>query len=421
MSRRGSPGDFSRHRLRRLIAGATVAVVLLALVVVGYSQHHAAPRVDAFYDRPKVVPSQPGRLVRAEPFTHGIPQTARAWRILYTTTRADGTPALASAIVLLGKRAPPGPHPVLAWAHGTSGYAKSCAPSLFPQPFGSGIRQELSQVVRHHWVLVATDYTGMGTAGPQPYLVGRSEGRAVLDSVRATRQLHQIAASNKTVVWGHSQGGGAALWTGQIQRTYAPDVPLDGVAAIAPTSDMPAIASRMNSIRGGMVFMSYVATAYAAAYPDVRIKDYASSGAQGVIRATSDRCLSAANLLVQDASAKGVAPPLLSRSPLTGPLGQRLRENTPTGTGTSPLLIAQGGSDSLILPSVQRAYVKGLCAHGQRLDYREYPGRNHSGVAKGNSPFLPQLITWTEQRLAGDAAPDTCSKLIHGSPTGHQG
>lgn len=413
-----------RRSVRRLIASATAVFAVLALVVVGYSQHRASPSVDAFYDAPKTAtPSQtghavnrPGHLLRSERFTRGIPETARAWRILYTTTRADGRDAVASAIVLLGKHAPAGRHPVLAWAHGTSGYAQACAPSLFPQPFGSGIRQELGQVIRRHWVLVATDYIGMGTQGPQPYLIGRSEGRAMLDAVRATRQLRQVSASNKTVVWGHSQGGGAALWTGQIQRAYAPDVPLVGVAAIAPTSDMPAIATRMNDVRGGTVFMAYIMTAYAAAYPDVRMDDYVSPAERKLIQAASDRCTTAGNLVLQNASSNRGGPPLLSRSPVSGPLGQRLQENTPTGVGTTPLLIAQGGRDSLILPKVQRAFAKGLCDNGQRLDYREYPGRNHSGVAKGNSPFLPQLITWTERRWAGDAAHDNCSKLTHGQP-----
>lgn len=410
-----------RRSVRRMIGSATAVLVVLALLVVGYSQHRASPSVDAFYEAPSSATAspvsrtqvRPGQLLRSELFTRGIPSTARAWRILYTTTRADGTNAVASAIVLLGKNAPAGRHPVLAWAHGTSGYAQACAPSLFPQPFGSGIRQELGQVIRRHWVLVATDYIGMGTDGPQPYLIGRSEGRAVLDAVRATRQLHQVSASNRTVVWGHSQGGGAALWAGQIQRAYAPDVPLVGVAAIAPTSDMPAVAARMNDVRGGMVFMAYIMTAYAAAYPDVRMDDYLTPTGQELVRAASERCTTAGNLVVQNAMANGTGPTLLSRSPLSGPLGQRLRENTPTGTGSTPLLIAQGGNDSLILPTMQRAYAKGLCDSGQRLDYRQYPGRNHSGVAKGNSPFLPQLISWTERRWAGAPAPDNCSTLTH--------
>ncbi|MFN8629577.1 MAG: hypothetical protein U0838_04430 [Chloroflexota bacterium] len=43
----------------------------------------------------------------------------------------------------------------------------------------------LDQVIAHGWVLVATDYVGLGTPGPHPYLIGQGEGRSVLDASRA--------------------------------------------------------------------------------------------------------------------------------------------------------------------------------------------------------------------------------------------
>lgn len=402
-----------RRPLRRFLAGAVAVVVVMAMLVVGISLHRASPSVDAFYEGPKAVPTGAGRLVRAEPFTRGIPDTARAWRILYTTTRADGRPALGSGIVMLGKNAPAGPRPVLAWAHGTSGYAEVCAPSMFAQPWGSGIRQELGAIIRHHWLLVAPDYTGLGTPGPHPYLIGRGEGRSMLDAVRAVRQLRHVSASKHTVLWGLSQGGGVALWTRQIQPTYAPDVPLDGVTAIAPTSDMSALARHFNDIPGGMVFMAFVLTAYSAAYPDVREQDYVTPAAQKVVKGASQRCLRTAESLVATAASHGIGPPLLSHEPTDGALGRRLRQNTPMGTNDTPLLVAQGGADRLVPAGVQRAYVKALCARGQRLDYREYPGRGHGGVARGNAPLLAQLITWTEDRLVGEPAPDNCARLGH--------
>lgn len=399
------------RRVLAVIAAVAVIAVVVAGVVVGRSVHEASPDTDAFYEAPASVPARPGRIVRSQPFAQGVPETARAWRILYTTTRGDGEPALGSAIVLVGKDAPPGPRPVVAWAHGTSGYDRSCAPSLMSQPFGTGIRQELDQLVRKHWLLVAPDYIGMGTAGPQPYLIGQGEGRAMLDAVRATRRFRAVSASDRTVVWGHSQGGGAALWTGQIQPAYAPDVPLAGVAAVSPTSDMPAIIRRLNGLRGGTLLVSYVLTAYAAAYPDVRLQDYVTPAAGDLVDELAGLCNSAAVPVVLDAADRGLVPPLLTRSPDDGALGRRLRQNTPTGVGKIPLLIAQGGADPLILASMQRDYARSLCAHGQRLDYREYPGRNHSDVLRGSAPLLGQLISWTEDRLAGRPAAGNCAEL----------
>ena len=58
----------------------------------------------------------------------------------------------------------------------------------------------------------------------------------MLDSVRAARDLPDAGASNRFAVWGHSQGGHAALYAGELAASYAPDLKLVGVAAAAPAT-----------------------------------------------------------------------------------------------------------------------------------------------------------------------------------------
>jgi fermentation-respiration switch protein FrsA (DUF1100 family) len=147
-------------------------------------------------------------LLRSEPDTRGIPREARVWRILYTTTLDDNAPAIASGLVIVSKDLPPGPRPVIAWAHGTTGVATRCAPSLLPSRGNEDVIPGLHRVIADGWILVASDYAGLGTQGPHPYLIGQGEARSVLDSVRAARQLPQLSLRRETVVWGHSQGGG---------------------------------------------------------------------------------------------------------------------------------------------------------------------------------------------------------------------
>ena len=53
---------------------------------------------------------------------------------------------------------------------------------------------------------------GSGTPGVHPYLIGDSEAYSVLDSVRAARELPDAKAQKRFAVWGHSQGGHAALF-----------------------------------------------------------------------------------------------------------------------------------------------------------------------------------------------------------------
>lgn len=395
------------------LVGAVLAFVAAAgLTGVSVAVQRAAPHADAFYDAPDAPPDEPGSLLRAEPFTRQIPDGATAWRILYTTTLDEGEPTVASGLVVVpdgvgtdGGATPP----VVAWAHGTTGYARGCAPSVLDEPFESGAFFLLDDVLARGWALVATDYAGLGTAGPHPYLVGQGEARSVLDAVRAARALDDATLGEQTVVWGHSQGGHAALWTGAVAPAYAPDVPLAGVAALAPASDLTAMVSHLENVPGGSVFASYVVAAYDAAYPDADAIEAVRPGARLVVHEMASRCLSEPGALVSVAEALSMDQPLWTTDPTDGALGERLAENVPTGAVEAPLLVAQGASDPLVLPSTQDAYVGERCAAGQPVDYRTYEGRDHVGLVQADSPLAPDLVRWTEARLAGEPPTPTCA------------
>jgi hypothetical protein len=56
--------------------------------------------LDAFYDPPADVPSRPGALLSSKPLKDvTLPSGMRGWRILYTTSVNDSTPATAVATV----------------------------------------------------------------------------------------------------------------------------------------------------------------------------------------------------------------------------------------------------------------------------------------------------------------------------------
>ncbi len=408
-ARRPGPGvRRAARRWLRVLAAATALVVAFGLFGVAYRLRAAQPVVDAFYSAPADVPDRPGVLLRHEAFTTAVPADADAWRILYTTSRADGVPALASAVVLAAKSRPSGPRPVVAWAHGTTGFAQNCAPTLLRNGFAAGALPALDQIVANGWVLVATDYVGLGTAGPHPYLVGVPAARSVLDAVRAARGITEVEVGDRTVVWGHSQGGGAALWTGGIAPVYAPDVPLAGVAALAPASDLPALVGNLDRVPGGGIFASFVVAGYAATYPDVDVDASVRPEAQVFVREIAARCLAEPEVLLSVGSSLAFDGSIFAGSPAAGALGRRLGENVPTLPIAAPLLIAQGAADALVLPERQAAYAKRLCAAGQKLDYRTYPGRDHVGVVAADSPLVPDLVRWTTERFAGLPAASTC-------------
>jgi uncharacterized membrane protein HdeD (DUF308 family) len=387
---------------------AVSAMLLVALGLAGLSAalNRATGDVDDFYTAPDEVPGRPGQLLRQQGVTKDVPDGATGWRILYTTTRAEDEPAVASALVIVPDDAA-GPVPVIAWAHGTTGVARRCAPTIMPRGLAAGAFQLTGDVLRQGWALIATDYVGLGTEGPHPYLIGQGEGRSVLDAVRAARQIDDADLTDEAVVWGHSQGGHAALWTGIIAPTYAPDVPLGGVAAVAPASDLIGLVDHLPDVTGGSIFATYVVHAYSRVYEDVSRNDYVRGAARTTFDATAGRCLDATALAsVLGSVAIGFDGFIGDFS--AGALAPRLDENIPDEPIEAPLLIGQGAADSLVLPEVQQAFVAGLCAGGQAVDYRTYAGRDHVPVMEPDSPLVPELIEWTQARLAGADPTPTC-------------
>lgn len=408
--------DRAPGRLRRW--GRTVFAVVTLLVAVSLAGVSAkltggSPVVDDFYAAPRDVPSEPGTLIRSEPFTRGVPDGARGWRILYTTTRGDGSAALSSGLVVVPEQGD-GDWPVVEWTHGTTGYGQQCAPSLLAKPFEAGAMFVLPQVVEHGWAMVATDYIGLGTEGPHPYLIGLDSAHAALDAVRAARELAAADLGERTVAWGHSQGGGAALWTGAEAADYAPDVELSGVAALAPASNIPALFANLPNVTGGSVFASFAFAAYAATYDDVRWRDYIRPGAEQIVRSISERCLAEPGVLVSVLGVLSLSrdPEIFSRSTAEGALDHRAKENVPPATISAPLLLGQGADDSLVIPSAQDAYVDSLCADGQQVDYRTYRGRDHVPLVEPDSRAVTDLLSWTEQRFAGEPVKPGCTRSV---------
>ena len=400
--------DRPRTHIALRTVGAVVAVlVTVPLVVATFYVRGTAPEPDSFYSAATPAPgTAPGTLLKQEPLSQGVPDGARAWKILYTTLRGEQL-ALASGTVLAPTAPSAAPRPVIAWAHGTSGIAENCAPSMTATPFAH--IPGLAQVVENGWVLVATDYIGMGTPGPSPYVIGEGEARSTLDAVRAARGLAEITMSPQTVVWGHSQGGHAALWTELLAPSYAPDVGVIATAALAPASDLSALAAGMESMTGGALLASYVLVAYDAAYPDVRFDDYLKVQALLPIRGMAARCLSSLAMPVSLAEALLVGTDFYAQDPTSGPLGRRLRENTPSARLPFPTFIAQGLADEVISPSSQSTYATQQCRTGSDLVYQTYPGLGHMTLIGDSSPAVPALLSWTQARFAGSPQTAACA------------
>lgn len=372
------------------------------------------PKPDAFYTPPASVPDEHGRLIRSEPLTAGVPSGAQAFKILYTTTHPDGSPAVASGTVLLPLAAtdPASPPlPVLSVAHGTTGVVDGCAPSLNAKPFADGAGTAMANlVVEHGWAAVTSDYTGMGTAGTTAYLVGAAEARNVLDATLAARELDGIRLSNDTVMWGHSQGGQGSLWSGQLAAEYAPSLTVRGVAAFAPAADLFGLAEASKSNAGGKTVSAYIAATWDALYPELNLAAQLTPGSAGPVKKIAGLCFAGSDALAAILRGSQVPNQIFPDSALAGAFGDRLKAQSPTGPWPAPVLIAQGLADPLVLPELQSAWVARSCEAGNVIDYRTYAGREHVSLVAADSPLTEQVVRWTLDRLAGAPVPSECTR-----------
>lgn len=394
--------------MKKILIGLA-ALVVVAGVAIGVTLYVTrAPDPGPFYEAPAGADdAAPGALLRDEPFTTGIPDGARAWRILYSTAGMDGRPVAVSGLVIAGAAAlaAPGPRPVLAWAHGTIGVARGCAVSLLEDP-APIIARPLDRILARGWVVVATDYVGLGGPGIHPYLVGDVTGRSVIDSVRAARALDTgMTLDDRYAVWGESQGGHAALWTGiEAARGYAPELRLVGVGAAAPATDLGPLLEAAQGTTPGKVLTAEAVSSWSQVYPDLDFDAAVARRARAPVRAIARRCLAPDFFVV--AAQTVLLPKTLLRIDLTRDpaWSRRVRENTPDGRIDAPVLVAQGTDDQIVAPAVQARWVARRCAEGQSIDFRRYP-RGHLDITRSAGP---ELVTWTARLFDGAPVPPGC-------------
>ena len=362
-----------------------------------------APEGDAFYQPPDPVPgSANGDLIWARPF-QPAPLGTAAWQVLYRSESVAGDPIAVSGVVVGPATPANADRPVLSWAHGTTGLGDQCAPS---KSYGDdGIESFLATgVVALGFTLVATDYEGLGTPGVHPYLVGVSEGRGVLDIVRAAAQLDGagVGAGSPVAIFGHSQGGHAALMAGELAATYSPELHVVGTVAAAPPGDMALIERGTNTagefLTGGFGMM--LDAGYAAAYPDLPADALVTDEGLAVLDAISDSCTSEAFELAAD------APDVQRDGTENADWLAAFEANSPGNVAPSaPVLIIHGSADNVVPPILSETIETDYCALDVLVQRTVYDGADHTSVI---TQGLAEAQQWITDRLAGTAAPASC-------------
>ena len=368
-----------------------------------------------FYEPPSPLPGGPhGTLIRSEPIPPLAPGS-RALRVLHTSEAVDGRPIAVSGLVAVPDGPPPpGGWPVVSWAHGTKGVADPCAPSRGfrttlagappEDPHNHDFYAAAPEILAQGWVAVSTDYEGLGTPGLHPYLVGPSEGRGVLDIVRAARQLEGIDLDGRVAVWGRSQGGHAALFAGELAPTWTPELDVVGIVSAAPSSSMVLVAAFAPSLPSSRGFFWQAAIGFTAAYPELSLEGLFEDEARAEMDRllAEERCSRAYGETSRPFDQAG-----LTRSPLLDPAWvTRLAESSPGKERLPmPVLLHQGLADDIVPAPLTVLLVQDLCRIGTDLEHHYFPGESHDD---STARHMPEILAWTHDRFDGRPTSPTC-------------
>lgn len=386
----------NRHRLVAAFFAVVLAVIggVVAAEVVRFAGDALErPGIDAFYTQAEGDErGAPGSVVKTD-LLLGAPLAARGWRVMYRSTDLNGSPVVSTGVLVVPLTPPPpGGRTIVSWAHPTTGSARACAPSYGFDPYT--MIEGLRGLLDRGFAVVATDYAGMGTAGPDSYLVGATEGNNVLDAARAARAILGASASDRVVLWGHSQGGQAVLFAAERAPDYAPELRIQAVAAAAPAADLTDLMGAHLDDISGVTIGSYAFSAYAQIY-GVPLDEILTPAAMAIQPQMNQLCL-----LDNIDELHRIGQPVVGDFTVSDPTTTErwatlLRENSAGSVAfDAPLFLAQGLDDELVIPADTKDFAAHEASMGMRVTYHEISFATHGTVAY---LAVPGLLRWLDR------------------------
>jgi pimeloyl-ACP methyl ester carboxylesterase len=357
-----------------------------------------------FYSTPATLhSSKPGELLRKEAFPgYSLPKGATAVRILYHSLDATGRDVATSGVVLIpAGTAPPTGWPVIAWAHGTSGVARLCAPSAMKDVYYGA--EGLMPMVAAGFAVVATDYHGLGTEGPHQYVNKWAQAQDVIYSIPAARAAAPSLGA-KWVVDGHSQGGLAAWGVAEAQHDLKDPDYLGAVSVAGVVREMDFF-SHLSNTPGVGFYLAFMAAGIHARYPEFNPHDLLSDG---VLAHYTDVTTNGCFYYGYATYATAPSGTLLRANWQANPWIHRFFEGNAQGDKPigGPMFVIAGEADQTVPIVGVRAAVKAMCAAKQPVTFKSYPGLDHDPTMETSTPAQ---LEWIRARFAGKAATSNCS------------
>ena len=422
-------------------------VALGSLFAISFSTTHANPPMQPFYaSAMKMAPEgKLGQVIKQESIATSV-KGAQAWKIAYISSDISGRKTISTGLVVspVGP-APAGGRPVMTWAHGTTGSAQNCGPSQVIDPAAPlneyflvggnswtdyGI-PAVEEFIKEGYVLVATDYQGLGSGGRHQYSVAATNGMDTLNAARAAVSMKETGASKKTLVYGWSQGGGATIALAGMPDyikqtgTAADNLDIIGFVALAP-QDISILgpagkldqAAADKYLQGSQkmfldnVFNFTHATMYywgtQAAFPHLKLSDiFTDEGVKVANDIYSNECMHAASDTFNFNYGSSYAN-LLKQAPTnTMAWAQAMQKGgVPVAKPIAPVQIYFGSKDTAVPPMMHKLYQEQICKLGGNVGRMQLPGEQSHFTTPGSSK--PFYLAWVKDRVAGKPLANAC-------------
>ncbi|KAK2616348.1 hypothetical protein QQS21_000782 [Conoideocrella luteorostrata] len=358
--------------------------------------------------------SKPGDLLKiraAEPKALQVKAGTTIYRFQYTSQDLDDSPVPANGFIAFpfaptNLRANSSAYPLVAYAHGTSGIYRGCAPSNGATLYDYDSWQLL---VQRGYAVVATDYVGLGNNHTaHKYCSFPAQAKDTFYSVAAARKAFSIFSEEWMAV-GHSEGGGA-VWKLAESDLVKSDKSYLGTVSLAPAVKIADMLLNHTDFILASGYLTLVAKALQRVMPSYGLTILGDTlRKRMVIADTAQPCL-----VAQGAISVGLSKDqILSSSGFQNdlPLLQKWQNDMAPASGghnTKPILVVQGLNDTAVVPAVTRQSWEQSCSDKNEVILSEYAALDHSPVIVGAAA---EWLAWVDARFKGEPTSGKCMKL----------
>lgn len=422
---------------------------LIALCSLSANVAMADPSLPPFYQ--SVTQMKPegklGQIIKKEKVATPVPG-AQAWRIAYISSDLTGKKTISTGLVVapIGA-APAGGRPIISWSHGTTGNAQNCGPSQVENP-AQNLNQyflvngnswtdyglpSLEQFIKDGYVVVGTDYQGLGGGGRHQYAVAQTNGRDAINAARAAGSMKEANAGKKTLLIGWSQGAGSTVGaSSQAEYIAQKGTAYDGLDMVGFVAmaipDLAMYRPKTLDEAGSEQMIKDFGTAFSdtsfdfahfsmnmwgtqAAYPDkLKLSDiFTDDGAKVLDEVYQNKCVHVATDTINFNYGTSYKKLLRPEPKNTMAWAKAIIDGSVDNNAKpiAPVLILYGNKDTTLPPVMGEYYRNQVCAIGGNVARVQLPGdQNHFTTP---TVSIPLYMPWIKDRLAGKPAVNGCS------------